>query len=57
MYVFNVVVNAIALMRCAGCGVIMRQGEREVSPRHTDGRPLHIACKAKLDALATTEER
>lgn len=39
-----IVAQSIAMMRCAHCGVPMRQGEREVSPQTTDGRPLHSPC-------------
>jgi len=39
-----VVARAIAAMRCAGCGQIMRQGERERNPVTEDGRPIHERC-------------
>ena len=52
MTVFGVVAGAIALMKCAECGVIMNQGERERNPCTPEGRPIHQACLDKQASSA-----
>lgn len=44
----HVVIAAIAAMRCAGCGEIMGQGERERNPRTAEGKPIHENCQFRL---------
>ncbi len=44
MMVAGVVMGAISRMRCARCGQIMGQGERERNPSTPDGQPIHQEC-------------
>lgn len=55
MYVFGAVAGAIALMKCAECGVIMNQGERERHPTTPEGRPIHQACEDKRNERRTED--
>ena len=47
MSVGQLVCHAIALMRCAPCGRIMTQGERERCARDGDDRPVCGDCATR----------